>query len=156
MSTDFITQLLQCITRGEATLAGLLDHWNPTRSAPPNTDSAWEPNSTDTIGLQTAIKTAPPTKSRTRIHSRECTKQIRIGLQPSRKIPHARVISESISHGMTGEQLIEKLSKRLRVDKNKWRLVVYSNDEAPYDLPLNAKLENFLSTTKRRLYFFHK
>jgi hypothetical protein len=142
--------------RGGAALVDLLSHWNTTKSALQNDGSAWEQNSTDAIGPRAATQTSPPLNSRRRTYSREHQNQIRIGLQPSKKIHHARVISESISHDMTAKQLVEKLAKRLRVDKDKWRLVVYSNNEAPYDLPLDAKLENFLSTTKRRLYFFHE
>lgn len=80
---------------------------------------------------------------------------LRIGLQPSARSTHARtIIQENISPNMTAKDLIEILSTRFRVNKDKWELLVFSNEKAPYVLEKDAKLARFFTSKKERLYFY--
>jgi hypothetical protein len=55
---------------------------------------------------------------------------------------------------MTAGELLEKLAQRFRVNKDKWQLVVFSNEKAPYILEKDAKIYNFISSKKERTLVF--
>jgi hypothetical protein len=151
---EFIIKFVQLIERGSVALTDLMHHWSSNRPFPSGVVTRWEPDSTDA----TRSKTNPPSygTSRTRTYSRKHNNKIWVGLQPSRTIKHARIISESISLETTARDLIKILSERFRVNADKWRLLVFSNDKAPYELDEDSKLEKFLSNKKERLYFYPK
>lgn len=83
---------------------------------------------------------------------------IRIGLMPSEYnmlTGHANTyLVKDVYPSMTARQLIEKLAWRFRVNKDKWHLIVYSDDNPWYILDRNVEIGRFIGNKDERLYFY--
>jgi hypothetical protein len=78
-----------------------------------------------------------------------------IGLPPGSTDQHEpKLMEECMKKDMTAKDLIEKLASKLRVNKDKWVLVVVSNEKTPYVLDTKEKVEKFVNSKTERLYFY--
>ena len=85
------------------------------------------------------------------------TKKLLIGLPPRSNISRVRIMREEPpSPDMTAEKMIERLAKKLGVNKDKWVLLVFSDNNAPYQLSKEDKINRFLTSETERLYFYPK
>lgn len=78
-----------------------------------------------------------------------------IGLPPrSRDQQIPDIMKEWVEKDMTAGDLIRELAAKLRVNKDKWVLIVVSNEKTPYVLGLREKVEKFINSKTERLYFY--
>lgn len=79
--------------------------------------------------------------------------QLYIGLPPNYGPSIPQRMSAIISDDMDVEELSYHLAKRLGVNRNRWKLIVISDEKGPYALDKRRKLRDFQSNRKERLYF---
>ena len=78
-----------------------------------------------------------------------------IGLPPSSKDQNKpNIMKECVEKDMTAKDLISELAAKLRVNKDKWVLIVVSNEKTPYVLDFREKVEKFINSKTERLYFY--
>jgi len=158
---EFIKKLVQRLLRGGPSLSEK-NNWFDRRIVAPARDYPKTPeNSTispDAHRVPQARCTAVPPTCRNEFSTQPHVRRTKllVGLPPSSSIPSARIVREQVSHDMTAEKLIEQLAGKLGVNKDKWVLLVFSDDNAPYQLDKEKSIGKFLTSKTERLYFYPK
>jgi len=80
--------------------------------------------------------------------------QLHIGLPPYCSPNLPKRMSAIIAKDMRAEELNHRLAEDLGVNKNRWKLIVVSDEKRPYILDKNENLIEFQSNAKKRLYFY--
>ena len=161
---EFIKRMVLCMFRGEPSLPETFTH--PARRNDTSTGDFSNLQGTSTVNrdiprtsqIVQARRVAAPQACKNEISARSHTgrRRLLVGLPPSSSIPNARIVREQVSQDMTAEKLIERLAGRLDVDKDKWVILVFSDNKKPYLLDKGESIGKFLTSKTERLYFYPK
>lgn len=157
-SIEFIKRLVHYILRGEASLpeeSAVLISKNDTSSG---NLFGWEKSSQSSDAVS-HVHSATKTVMQTRQNAPRSPlrKELLIGLPPRSNVSRIRIMREKLpSLDITAEKMVARLAEKLGVNKEKWVLMVFSDNNAPYQLDGNEQIGKFLTSKTERLYFYPK
>lgn len=79
------------------------------------------------------------------------TIELHIGLPPYQNSSLPKAISVTASQYIKAEDLARQLAEKLGVNKNRWKLIIFSDNEKPRTLDKGELMKNFQSN--KRLYY---